>query len=377
MSSIPTFAAPDFINNQDAATIQKRMMENLPADIDNTEGGFPWDFTKPTALEKAELIEYQLLQSLQLMFPMWATGTWLDYHAQAHGITRKAANAATGKITVKGTVGTVIAKGFVFAAPAVGSQPAVEFAADADYTLGSTGTVEVSVTAVAAGTGGNVSAGTIGIMASPITGITGITNAAAVSGGTSEETDAALRARLMYAISEAEASFVGSVADYKRWAEAVTGVGKASVIPTWNGAGTVKVVVYDANGTPANQTIVDAVYADIVSPGNALLRKAPIGATVTVGAPTSVTISYSFTVTLKPDATISEVKAAFSKSAQDYYTEAIEDGTLRYNRIAAILAGADGVIDFSSLKVNGGTANITITADECPVTGTVTATEAA
>ena len=47
------FKAPSFLNDQDAETIHKRMMEELPPDIDDTEGGFPWDFTKPTALEKS------------------------------------------------------------------------------------------------------------------------------------------------------------------------------------------------------------------------------------------------------------------------------------------------------------------------------------
>ena len=47
--SIPEFVPPSFLNGQDAETIHKRMMENLPPDIDDMENGFPWDFTKPTA----------------------------------------------------------------------------------------------------------------------------------------------------------------------------------------------------------------------------------------------------------------------------------------------------------------------------------------
>lgn len=51
MATIPAFSAPDWLKTETAEQIQARMMESLPPDIDDTEGGFPWDFTYPTALE--------------------------------------------------------------------------------------------------------------------------------------------------------------------------------------------------------------------------------------------------------------------------------------------------------------------------------------
>ena len=46
-------------------------------------------------------------------------------------------------------------------------------------------------------------------------------------------------------------------------------------------------------------------------------------------------------------------------------------GMLVYNRIAALLQDIPGVQDFSSLTVNGGTANIAIADNQVPVMGTV------
>ena len=46
----------DWLKTETAEQIQARMMESLPPDIDDTEGGFHWDFTYPTALEKDELL---------------------------------------------------------------------------------------------------------------------------------------------------------------------------------------------------------------------------------------------------------------------------------------------------------------------------------
>ena len=40
----------------------------LPDGIDDMPGGFPYDFTMPTAIEKSELIQFHLVRTLMLMF---------------------------------------------------------------------------------------------------------------------------------------------------------------------------------------------------------------------------------------------------------------------------------------------------------------------
>lgn len=40
MATIPAFSAPDWLKTETAEQIQARMMESLPPDIDDTEGGF-------------------------------------------------------------------------------------------------------------------------------------------------------------------------------------------------------------------------------------------------------------------------------------------------------------------------------------------------
>ena len=46
----PDFEDPDFLEDTDTDEIQERMMENLPEDISQMEGDFPYDFTMPTAI---------------------------------------------------------------------------------------------------------------------------------------------------------------------------------------------------------------------------------------------------------------------------------------------------------------------------------------
>lgn len=369
--SIPEFIPPSFLSDQDAETIHKRMMENLPPDIDDMENGFPWDFTKPTALEKAEMLEFHLVETLKIMFPMWAYDEWLDYHAKGRGITRKPANAASGELLITGISGTTIPAGFKFAAPATADTPAIEYQTTEKYTIGEDGTVRVQITAVEAGPKGNVPANTVTLMMTPIKGITSITNEANITGGTEVENDDELRNRIMEIDAASEASFVGSDGDYKRWAEEVPGVGTALVMPEWAGPGTVKVVVIDSNGQPANAAIIAAVYDNIMSPGDRLQRKAPIGATVTIEAPTAKELNYTFTLELKAGENQETVLERFKAQLRTYYVEAKKDGVVRYNRVSSILTNTDGVKDFTDLTINGGTVNIDLEEDEYPVTGIV------
>ena len=153
--------------------------------------------------------------------------------------------------------------------------------------------VDIPITAVEAGVGSNVRAGSISIAFRPITGVVSIANAEAVTGGTDIEDDETYRERILEAY-RAEAHFTGCPADYVRWAREVSGVGFAVCIPEWDGPGTVKLVISDSNGEPASQAILSEVYEHIMSTSEASLeRLAPIGATLTVVAPSPVGVTYT------------------------------------------------------------------------------------
>lgn len=369
----PIFIPPTWMEGQDSETIHKRMMDMLPEDIDDTQGGFPWDFTKPTANEKAELLEFELMETIKLMHPMWAYGTWLDLHAGEVGLTRKAANSASGYVLVTGIPGTTIPAGFIFAVPATGGTAAIEYEVISDTDVDQGGTASVLVKAVQPGTGGNVAADAIVIMKTPMKGITGITNPDPMTGGTEEESDDDLWQRIDDANAGAGESFVGNDSDYKRWAEEVEGVGTALVIAEWQGPGTVKIILLDSNGTAASPTIIADVYDFIVSPADRSKRRAPIGATVTVDKPDELLIDYGFTLEIESGYDPTDITDAFKAAMLVYYSEAKEENTVRFTRVAAVLTGIEGVKDYSGLTMNGSAANIPIGDDEYPVTGTVTA----
>ena len=320
---IPEFSLPTWLENCDFDTIQHRMMDRLPIDIDRTEGGFPWDFTAPTALEIAELLQFYIPETLKAMHPMWAYGTWLDYHAMGVGTKRKGANPASGVVHVTGVPGTVIPQGFRFAVSTDGTAPAVEYAVDDMCHVNSKGYADVEVTAVIPGVSGNVEPGTITVMSQPISGITGISNPEKITGGTAEETDASLRERIQEINNTSESSFVGCVADYRRWAMEVPGVGNVFVIPQWDPdtPNSVKVVCMDYNGEPANENILETVY-DYIYSDNDEDRKCPIGAILTVSPPSPVSVMIAARVRVNIGESVEMVYDRFMVNLRKYYNTA-------------------------------------------------------
>lgn len=360
------FVLPDFLQGNDPEEIQERMMNNLPAGIDNMPGGFPYDFTMPTALEKSELIQFHLVRAIMLMFPEWAWGQYLDLHGKQVGMHRKEAGRASGSVTIEGAAGTIIPNGFLVCTTATDSLPSIEFSTDEEYVIPESGIVEIQVTAVQSGIQSNVNANSVILMSQPVKGVSKIYNTDNITGGTEVEGDEDLRQRINEINRSREISFVGNDSDYIRWAKEVTGVGNVIIVPEWDGPGTVKVVLTDINGQPANESIRDAVYEHIVSPLNRMQRLAPIGATVTVAAPELKTIYYSVKVVLEPGYELEGVKETFLKNLQKFYEISKEEHMIRYNHAVSFLVHTEGILDFSDLKINDGTTNIPLATYEYP-----------
>ena len=361
------FDLPEFLEDADADKIQARMMQELPEDIDDMPGGFPWDFTMPTALVISEFVQDRFVRVLQLMYPQFAWENWLDLHGVRVNVTRRAARKATGTITVTGRIGTVIPAGTVFCTPATDTGESIHFTTDEEVMI-TEDSVDIPITAAEPGTGSNVMAGAVSIAFRPITGVTSIGNAEAITGGTNEEDDETYRERIIEAY-RTSSSFTGCPADYVRWSKEVPGVGSALCIPEWNGPGTVKLVISDSNGDPASQAILTEVYEHIMSTSEASLeRLAPIGATLTVVAPVAVDVTYSCYVKIDDNYTMNQIREACTNNLEAYYAEAIADGELKYADCFAIITQTEGVYDAKSFLLNGDTENIQISQGEYPKT---------
>lgn len=371
MKNIYEYKTPEFLQGQSAAEIHSRMLASFPGDIDTSEGQFLWDFTMPTAIEKAEMIEFQLNEAIKEMFPFYASGHWLDLHGANRGIVRKEAVAAQGAVTITGTAGTIIPAQTSLFTSATGDRAAIEFLTDTAAVIDTTGTVTIPITAAIAGISGNVAAETILLTGNMIAGIAAVNNQAATHGGIEEEDDEALRARIIAYDQNQGVSFVGSMADYKRWALEVDGVGSVTVIPPTDDTGKIQLLLVDSKGDLADSDLCTAVYNHIMSPDQPEQRLAPINALLEVKAPAALYLNIVGTVVKDDSLTVTQVKEIFSGLLREIYPLAAESGVLKYSQVVGLLLQIPGVSDYKDVKINGNMVNIVIGDNQYPVTGQV------
>lgn len=375
--NIRDFTTPPFLQGQSVDEIHSRMLAMLPEDIDRGEGGFPWDFTRPTANEKAEYVGYSLINAIRGIFAAYCDPFLLDYHADKNGMKRRAAEPARAILKMSGTEGTEIPAGFAVSTASTYNKPSITFTTDEAVTLGQEA-VSVTVTALSPGADGNVGANAIVIVDTPIDGLSTITNPAPAFGGLDEEDDESLRTRIVEYEQTHGISYVGSSADYKRWALEVPGVGAVQIKGGQDGDCTVKLILTGSDGNPASDEICQDVYDHIMRPDDESQRLAGICDLLTVTPAKQLTITVSATVELDGTALLDDIKEEFRLRLEQYYrsAEGSETGEIRYTKVGAVLLGCTGVADYdqSTLQVNGGTANITIESGEIPVTSSTSIT---
>ncbi len=371
----PEFIQPDFMQGSTENEIHERMMANLPDDIDDMPGGFPYDFTMPAAIEKSEFINYHMARALMIAFPQYAWDEWLDLHGQQVHLPRQQAQHASGEVQITGTIGVEIVQGTVFCTSATEDSPSLEFRTKENCTIGENGMVTVGIVAVKAGIQSNVAANTVCIMAKPDKNISSVINLKAISGGTEIESNDAYYDRIA---SEYDNSmtYVGNDSDYIRWAKEA-GAGDCIVVPAANGPGTVKLILVDRNGQPASNELVKKVHDHIVSPDDRSARLLPTAcAELSCVAASTIKISYTCTgLILDPTTDIEQVMEDFKTMVLAVYDKAKDDSILRYNDVRPLMSDIIGVKDFATFEMNGGVVNIKLAKEEYPETGTLTFTE--
>ncbi len=353
--------------NETKETIQQRMLDASPSDIDKRPGSVTYDLTGPAAIEfETAYIELDTVLDKGLAVKADGTasafGEYLDRRVAEMGLIRKPSEKAIGHVTFSGTDGTLIPKGSEVSTD--GEYP-IYFVTTADATI-TGGTVSVAAEAKVGGANGNVSVGAIKLTAGNITGITAVTNASMFDGGVDTESDADLLARYLDRVRRPATSGNGN--HYRQWALEIAGISDAKVYSVWNGNGTVKVVLLDSDKTAPDSTKIAEVAAYIET-------QRPVGATVSVVGATEVSINVSVTVTLASGASLADAQAQITKGLREYLkTLAFVDPMVRYTQIANVVLNADAVVDYANLQVNGAAGNITIADGSVAVVGTVSVT---
>lgn len=335
--------------------IKRDMLARLKTDIETREGSFAADVMGTVAQEL--WADKQSRQGMKAMFYVDEnSGPYIDEAAAGFGIIRKPGAKARALLHFTGEDGTVVPTGKVFLAGTL------EFVMLEDVAIAE-GAGQGTAEAVEVGSRYNVAAGAIGAQYENLSGLTAVRSEAA-AGGIDEESDSALVGRYYDHLRNPATS--GNKAHYKQWAKEVPGVGDADVIPQMEGPGTVGVIIVDQEMQPVPPDVAQACSDHIeavrpVGPGR-----------VTVQSAEGVAIHVNATVRLEASTTITAVQTAFAAALASYLKQAaFVKRELLYNRIAFMLLDIEGVIDYTAMTVNGGTANVVLEARQVPVLGTV------
>ncbi len=246
--------------------------------------------------------------------PRRATGEFLDLHALTRGLTRKEASSAQGTLLFQrsspATYAIQIPAGTVCSTAA--GEHSVRFSTLEDGAI-QEGETQASLPAACLTPGevGNVAAGTVQTMVTPVQGISSVTNQAPFSGGSPKETDDALRGRLLE--SYRTISNGANAAYYYQIAMSYEGVHSAKVLPRNRGRGTVDVVIATSTGTPG-QDLLDTIAAR-------LQQDKEIAVDVKVLPCQEVTVPITVAVSPQDSTTLEAVKAQIQQSLAQWFLD--------------------------------------------------------
>lgn len=369
---------------EEESIIKERMLESEELQEYRREpGDFVYDVVAPLAPEIQQQ-QANMDEILRQSFTLFAEGDYLGYKVAEVGLERTKAQPAIGQLEVTASQGVIIPAGQQLTTVVLDEEgnPITATVQGGEVEFMASGTLLVDIQTDGTGDIMNLAPGSSWIFSPPIAGVSDIEQPVRLIGGTDEEDDEVLRARWEEKRQKPVRS--GNKQNYVAWALEVTGVGKAKVLPLWDGRGTVKVIIADTEGQPATPLLVQTAQSYIDPSQDGMGEGvAPVGAIVTVVSVKNKPIDITATVILNPGSTIEDAVNALRIDADAYLDQLgvqVMDSSIKspvvivYNKVAALLATNDHIADYSGLKVNSGTANITLAPDEIPTTGTFTLT---
>ena len=340
--------------------IIKDMLDKVPNTLDKREGSVLYNALAPSAIELQNAY-IEMDNILDMVFIDTTEGVFLTKKCHERGIERLPATNA-------------ICKGEFNIDVPIGSRFYLE---GLHYTV--TEKMSQNVFKLQCETSGEKGNHNIGDMI-PVEYIQGLTNAALTEvliPGEEIESDQSLRQR--YYDSLFGIAFGGNIADYKQKVLQMQGVGAVKVYPTWQGGGTVKLVILTSEYKAPSQELVDMVQTAIDPTQNQGqgLGLAPIGHVVTVVGAQQTTVDVTARITYQNGYYFDRIQSALEQTIEDYFNELNQSWgneknlVVRISRIESRILDLEGVLDVSDTELNGQMRNIEIDENNIVVRGQV------
>jgi len=359
--------------SQTQEVILKRMLDNVPSDIDKREGSVIYDASAPTSIE-VMLLYAMCDYFLKNTFGDTADREYLIERAKERGLSPKKATYAVvkGAFTPE-TLNIPIGSRFSYDAV---NYEVTEKLANGSYLL----------KCETAGTAGNLPEGRL-VPIDYIEGLQTATLTEVTVPGEDEEDTEVFRAR--YLASFDSQAYGGNIADYKEKVNAIDGVGGVKVYPIWNGGGTVKVVFMTSEYTPPAAEFIERVQTLIDPETNhgEGVGIAPIGHVVTVAGAANSAINIGLHLSFASgsfedyreaiEAVLNEYFLELNRNWQETQTATTDQVSntglvVRVSQIETRILGISGITDVEHTTLNGIEENLTLGVDELAVRGEVT-----
>lgn len=314
------------------------------------------------AAAQLQALDIQTWWVLDQCFPQTAQGTYLDGHAMMRGITRREATRAVGtlrfSVTSPASVELTIAAG---TACMTAGEVRFQTTADAVLAIGEL-SVDVPAEALESGAAGNVPPDTVTILTACPVGITGCTNPIAFTGGSDQENDESLRARVLESYLRLPNG--ANAAWYEQTAMSHEGVAAAQAVGRARGIGTVDVYIATEAGLPDGE-LLEEVQAD-------LQDKREIAVDVEVLAPEAKSVDVTVEVAPSDGTSFETIKALVEQAVAVLFTGELLGKPLLLAELGSRIYAVEGVqnyhISSPAADVSGGNGVL-------PLLGTLTVTE--
>ena len=371
--------------NKDYDYFLRKMLDAVPDNIDKREGSIIYDALAPAALVMGQQ-SLDMANVIKETYIKTASGEFLDYRAIEHGTSRYPATQTEAKAKVlndKKEPLDNVQIGDKFAS--IGDSPIFYVVTKINDDL------TVELTAEVKGSSANSYIGQIlPVTPNDLLSWAEITEITAPARDV--ESDDHLRARLLS--SQSWIAYGGNVADYLDMTSKIDEVGAAQIYPTWNGGGTVKVVILNNDLMPASASLVQKVKntldpEDKQAEGYGL---APIDHAVTVTAPEILKVDVSIQLQLTDQANKVAVEKGIKDMLNELFSELRKDWntinatvgrgyslSIYRSRILSKIMLIDGVADSQFPKLNGEDKDIHLIfsneVSQLPILGEVTISE--
>lgn len=346
----------------------KQALDKIPDTYDKREGSVIFNAVAPMAMEMSYL--YLKLRTMtDLIFIDTSVGNYLDRLVLQNGIVRiePTYTEKYGVFNLPHLEGKIFIKDNV----------QFEVIQQLDCPNDSTFIYKLRCTEI--GQIGNVESGPLTSL-NYIKGLTRAEIIGTIHEGSDVESDEHLRQR--YIDNVTDIPYGGNCANYRTEIKQMDGVGNCKVIPVWNGPGTVKCIITNADyQEPSDQLVKQVQQAIDPTLDGYGIGIAPIGHIVTiVGAqhdPLNITAEI---VTHNPPA---DLQARMEAAINRYFTslnknwELLENIVVRISQITNVLLDVEGIIDVGEVMINGKNENYLIDSDKLAKLSTISANSTA